>query len=182
MNKRLMHEWKSSVGTGEYQALYGNATRTWVVYLRLSVPTGWVRVDSVYVPEGTDPMDALRMAFPFSVERAPESRTYRVELRHDKGKVRLTLSATDAEAAVRTVCLSERAPLRAVQRVWMWPTCDYCTRTAELYERGSEAPLCKGCARSHCDNVRADTGRLGVTRLTVVDRSEWDTARQEASR
>lgn len=106
-------------------------------------------------------------------------RMYTVRLKHDAGTVTLTVPADRAWKAVASVLKAEGAPLRAVQWVRVLPTCDYCEGNAVVYDRQSSdgTPLCKVCAKSeyplHADR-RTNTGELGVTRLTPVDRAEWE--------
>lgn len=103
---------------------------------------------------------------------------YTVGLRHDRGEFALTTAAERAWEAVATVLKAEGAPLSAVQWVKVRPWCDYCERDATLYDRqsGDGTPLCGTCARSEYPvyaDRRANTGKLGVTRLTVIEPEFW---------
>jgi hypothetical protein len=81
--------------------------------------------------------------------------------------------------AVARVLKLEGAPLRAVQWVRVLPRCDYCTSLASVYDRQSSdgTPLCKEHAKSEYpawEDRRMNTGTIGVTRLTPVERVLWE--------
>lgn len=103
--------------------------------------------------------------------------TYHVTLHHVAGQARLALPAADPRAAVVRLLRMEHAPLRSVLKVQVQPTCDYCDQAATRYEiGGQENPLCWAHAVEHYRTAtlaRENTGKLGITRYTVVPSADW---------
>lgn len=99
-----------------------------------------------------------------------------VGMRHDNGRTNVSTASNTARGAVSLVLGFERAPLRSVVSVKRRPICDYCTTPATRVVRGSDEPLCGGCALDHYDTaggVRAHTLKLSIGRFALVPADEW---------
>jgi hypothetical protein len=108
----------------------------------------------------------------------PPLRYFTVEVGFEGGVTRWPTVATTAREAVRLVMRLEDVPATTVRAVYRWPTCDYCTRIAQLYvkDSGDVTPLCKRCALGQyttAGKVTKATGELTPGTLVRLPVEQW---------
>jgi hypothetical protein len=107
----------------------------------------------------------------------PGLRLYLVEVNRSTDVTRLPTLAAAPHEAVRMVLSVEDVPVEAVTGVFEYPTCDYCTRIAQLWVRDNAmTPLCRGCASGQYTTAKAvkeATGELTVGTLTRLPSQQW---------